>query len=154
MNIIINISLILAAFVMTEFVAWFLHKYLMHGILWNIHYDHHNLTGKKIQKNDLFMLVFAIPSWLLIMFGMMNNFDYKLWLGIGILLYGIVYFLFHDVLIHKRHRKLRRLIFSDVSSSYLNAVIKAHHAHHKHINIETGESFGMLFVHPKYFSSK
>lgn len=152
MNIIINILLVVFAFILTEFAAWFLHKYIMHGVLWNIHYDHHNLSGKKFQKNDLFMLVFAIPSWLLIMFGMIDDFDYKLWLGVGILIYGLVYFIFHDVLIHKRHKKMRKLIFGNISNKYLNAVIKAHHAHHKHVNKEPGESYGMLFVNLKYFS--
>ena len=24
-----------------EFMAWFTHKYVMHGFLWNLHFDHH-----------------------------------------------------------------------------------------------------------------
>jgi beta-carotene 3-hydroxylase len=134
-----------------EFVAWFTHKYIMHGFLWNLHEDHHVQTPGFFQKNDSFFLIFAVPSWLFIMFGAMDGFDFKIWIGFGILLYGIAYFLFHEVLIHKRLKKLRKVLFGNVENKYLKAVLKAHHAHHKHITKEDGESFGMLIIHPKYW---
>jgi hypothetical protein len=50
----LNISITIFTFFAMEFVAWFTHKYIMHGILWNVHLDHHQVDkNKKIQKNDL-----------------------------------------------------------------------------------------------------
>ena len=34
MQMIINILLVLTAFLSMEFMAWFTHKYVMHGFLW------------------------------------------------------------------------------------------------------------------------
>ena len=31
----------LLSFCFMEFMAWFAHKYLMHGVLWFLHEDHH-----------------------------------------------------------------------------------------------------------------
>ena len=36
-DLIINISITIATFLFMEFVAWFTHKYVMHGFLWEIH---------------------------------------------------------------------------------------------------------------------
>ena len=64
---------LILAFLWMEFTAWFVHKYVMHGFLWSIHEDHHQPTGKLFQRNDLFFLIFAIPSWLCIMLGLMHQ---------------------------------------------------------------------------------
>ena len=37
-----------------EFVAWFSHKYIMHGFGWAWHRDHHEPHDNKLEKNDLF----------------------------------------------------------------------------------------------------
>ncbi len=41
MSTILLVSAIFGAFVLMEGVAWFTHKYVMHGFLWSIHRDHH-----------------------------------------------------------------------------------------------------------------
>ena len=151
MNIFSVILILIATFLMMEFVAWFAHKYVMHGFLWSLHEDHHNQPKGFFQKNDFFFLIFAIPSWLFIMFGAIDGFDYKLWIGYGILVYGIAYFLFHEVLIHQRLKKLRKFLFGKVENKYLKAVLKAHHAHHKYLTKHPGESFGMLIFSKKYY---
>jgi beta-carotene 3-hydroxylase len=135
-----------------EFVAWFTHKYIMHGFLWSLHKDHHVQPKSFIQKNDSFFLIFAIPSWLFIMFGALNEFDYKIWIGFGILAYGIAYFLIHEVLIHNRLKKLRKILFPNIESSYLQAILKAHKSHHKYLEKHPGESYGMLIIGKKYFN--
>ncbi|MBX3042133.1 MAG: carotene hydroxylase [Candidatus Kapabacteria bacterium] len=137
-----------------EFVAWFTHKYVMHGFLWSLHRDHHVQPKGFFQRNDTFFLIFAIPSWLFIMFGMMNGFDFRIWIGLGIMLYGIAYFLFHEVLIHQRMKKLRKILFRNLDNSYLKSVIKAHHAHHKYLDKNPGESYGMLIIGKKYKINK
>ena len=35
------ILVFILTFSMMEFMAWFTHKYVMHGFLWKLHADHH-----------------------------------------------------------------------------------------------------------------
>ena len=141
-----TIALILAFWFM-EFMAWFTHKYVMHGLLWNLHEDHHQPTGKMFQKNDLFFLVFAVPSWLCIMLGMIYVNYFSVGFGAGIAVYGLVYFLVHDVLIHRRFKW-----FDKTNNRYFRAIRKAHKVHHKNQYKEKGKCFGMLIVSREYFS--
>jgi beta-carotene 3-hydroxylase len=60
--IIKNILVTLAAFVAMEAVAWFTHKYIMHGLLWKLHKDHHKKDSYGFfERNDFFFLIFALP---------------------------------------------------------------------------------------------
>lgn len=136
------------AFCLMEFAAWSAHKYLMHGFLWKIHEDHHKVTPRFFEKNDLFFLIFAIPSWLCIMLGFIYHVNFSIGFGFGIALYGIVYFLVHDVLIHRRFKW-----FDKTNNAYFKAIRKAHKIHHKNQEKEDGECFGMLIVPRKYFQS-
>lgn len=148
MNPILGVLILIATFLFMEFVAWSAHKYLMHGQLWFLHADHHSKgEGQFFEKNDSFFLIFAIPSWLCIMFGMMHGFDFKMWIGFGIAAYGLCYFLVHDIFIHQRFKILTR-----TDNIYLRAIRKAHKVHHKHQNKEDGECFGMLIVPMKYYA--
>lgn len=151
MTYIINALIILAAFIAMEVIAWALHKYVMHGFLWNIHEDHHIRKNKLFEKNDFFAIVFGIPSWLFIMFGIMGGCDYRLYIGIGITLYGIAYVLIHDGLIHNRIK-----VFSHTKNRYLLGLRKGHLAHHIHdtdpnYKKENDVCYGMLWVPLKYF---
>ena len=140
-------AILFATFFVMEFVAWSAHKYLMHGFLWNLHEDHHSHgEGQFFEKNDSFFLIFAVPSWLLIMFGVMGGWDFRVWIGFGIALYGLCYFLVHDVFIHQRFKWLR-----NTENVYFRAIRKAHKVHHKRLTKEDGECFGMLFVPLKYY---
>lgn len=141
-----NILLIIGTFFFMEFMAWFTHKYVMHGLGWYFHRDHHQREPGFFEKNDVFFLIFAVPSWLFIMFGMMAGNDWRVFVGIGIALYGLCYFLVHDVFIHRRFNW-----FKHSDNFYLRAIRKAHKVHHKHLNKEEGECFGMLIVPFKYF---
>ena len=136
----------LATYVVMEGITWCTHKFVMHGLMWYFHEDHHQPRGGFFEKNDAFFLIFAVPSCLLIVFGSMEAFDFRFFIGIGILLYGLSYFLIHDVLIHQRFDW-----FSRTDNVYFRAIRKAHKVHHKHLNKEHGECFGMLYVPKKYF---
>jgi len=145
--------IVLVTVVIMEFVAWTAHKFLMHGWLWIWHEDHHKPHYEKegfFEKNDLFFLVFAIPSAFSYMVGSYYS-DYRwlLFVGIGISIYGLIYFLIHDVYIHQRFKWFKQL-----DSKYSRAILRAHGAHHSKTHKEDGESFGLLFVHPKYFKKK
>ena len=132
-----------------EGVAWFTHKYIMHGFLWSLHKDHHKKESEGfLEHNDFFFLIFAIPGILALFFGREQGFNYLFWIGFGITLYGMAYFLVHDVFIHQRFK-----IFRNTDNSYLKAIRRAHKMHHKHLTKEEGESFGMLWVSLKYFRS-
>ena len=147
MSMIINLLIVVATFFFMEFVAWFTHKYVMHGFLWILHRDHHRPEPGFFEKNDAFFLIFAIPAITLILFGASNGFmDVRVWMGFGITLYGLCYFFVHDIFIHQRAKWLRR-----TDNIYFRAIRKAHKVHHKHRGKEEGECFGMLFVPFKYF---
>ena len=133
--------IVIVAFVGMEFAAWATHKYLMHGPLWFLHEDHHVLTGKPLQKNDSFALIFAIPSASGFIFGSIYQNDILFFSGLGILLYGIAYLFVHDIFIHRRIK-----IFTKPKNSYLRAVLYEHRKHHANEQKEKGEFFVMLFV--------
>jgi beta-carotene 3-hydroxylase len=141
-----NILIILATAVFMEFVAWATHKYVMHGFLWYLHKDHHEKEPGFFEKNDAFFLIFAIPSWLFIQFGLMYKIYWLASIGYGIALYGILYFLIHDVIIHQRFKW-----FSRSNNVYVKTIRWAHKMHHKSLKKQDGESFGMLIVAKKYF---
>lgn len=145
--VIINILIVLAAFVGMECVAWLAHKYLMHGLLWSLHHDHHQRDDSDFfEKNDYFFIIFAIPGILCLLVGLNAGFNAFFWIGLGITLYGFTYFIVHDVFIHQRFR-----IFRNTDSVYLKAIRRAHKMHHKHLGKYQGECFGMLWVPIKYF---
>jgi beta-carotene 3-hydroxylase len=130
-----------------EMVTWCTHKFVMHGFLWYLHEDHHQPKYQGIfEKNDAFFAIFAIPSILLFYFGVQPELNYLFFIGLGILLYGLAYFLIHDVLIHQRFKW-----FKHTKNKYLIGLRKAHKVHHKHLGKEEGECFGMLNVPKKYF---
>ena len=150
MDFLINIIAFLIAFFGMEFMAWFTHKYIMHGFLWYLHEDHHQPNPNTFfEKNDAFFLVYAIPSWLCIMLGMMNGLSYIVFIGFGILAYGITYFLLHDVLIHRRFKW-----FDKVQTPYFKAIRKAHKVHHKNRFKNGCTCFGLLFFPSKYLNEQ
>jgi beta-carotene 3-hydroxylase len=145
MEIFYNVLAIIGTFFFMEFVAWFTHKYVMHGLFWVLHKDHHQKETGFFEKNDAFFLIFAVPSMILIFLGVMNGNDIRLFIGLGIALYGLCYFLVHDIFIHQRFKLFRR-----TNNFYMRALRKAHKVHHKHLNKEEGECFGMLIVPFRY----
>jgi beta-carotene 3-hydroxylase len=143
MELILNILLVITAFFFMEFMAWFTHKYVMHGFMWYFHADHHIRDGRKVERNDIFAVIFAIPSILLIYLGVVLPNAYLLSIGIGIMLYGAAYFLFHDVYVHQRIP-----LFKNFSNRYLRATVKAHQEHH---NPHADYNFGFLIAPMKYY---
>jgi beta-carotene 3-hydroxylase len=137
---------LILAFATMEGCAWAAHKYLMHGSMWIFHQDHHVGSSGIFERNDVFFLIFAIPSWLGIMLGIIYNQYFFVWFGYGIAAYGFAYFLIHDVFIHRRFKWIR-----DIDTPYFMAIRKAHKVHHKYQNKEDGECFGMLWVPRKYY---
>jgi beta-carotene 3-hydroxylase len=142
------LAIVIVSYFLMECVAWIAHKYIMHGFLWRLHKDHHNKESQSFfEKNDYFFLIFAIPGILFLLAGsFVTSLVILLYAGIGIVLYGLTYFLVHDVFIHQRFKVLR-----NIDNFYFRAIRRAHKNHHKNINKEQGECFGMLWVPLKYF---
>jgi beta-carotene 3-hydroxylase len=142
MSLILNISIIIVTFWLMEFIAWATHKYVMHGFLWKLHKDHHQVNKDRIlENNDAFFLIFAIPGAVFMIIG-----STLLYVGIGITLYGFAYFIVHEVFIHQRIK-----LFKRTRITYFKAIRKAHKVHHKSLVKENGSCFGMLIVPFKYW---
>lgn len=146
MNAWIYILITVLTFFLMEAVAWGAHKYVMHGFLWYLHEDHHIKKPGFFEKNDAFFLIFAIPSAAGFILGSATSYHFLFFIGLGILIYGVAYFLVHEVFIHQRFKW-----FTRSNNRYLRAIRKAHKVHHKHLTKEHGECFGMLIVPIKYW---
>lgn len=142
----IYLLITLATFCIMEGITWLTHRFVMHGFLWYLHEDHHQKGPGFFEKNDAFFIIFAIPSWLCIMLGSMNQVYWVVSIGAGIALYGFAYFLVHEVIIHQRIK-----LFTRTNNRYIKAIRWAHKMHHKHLDKHEGESFGMLIVAKKYW---
>ncbi len=153
MTILFYTFVTVTAFLAMEFVAWFAHKYIMHGWLWNWHEDHHKPHEKEgfFEKNDRFFLVFAIPSAACYILGSVyaDHWFFLFFIGVGISLYGFTYFLIHDVYIHRRFNW-----FKVLDGKYSRAILRAHGAHHSKQTKEDCESFGLLVVSKKFFGKR
>lgn len=140
------VAIMLGAYVAMEFVAWATHKYVMHGFLWSLHRDHHVKDPGFFERNDSFFLIFAVPGSSTIIWGSTQAQWYFVAIGLGITLYGLTYFLIHEVFIHQRFKWFR-----NTQSAYLNAIRRAHKMHHKHLTKHDGENFGLLVVPWRYY---
>jgi len=122
-----------------EFVAWAAHKYIMHGWGWGWHRDHHEPHDKVFEKNDLFGVVGAATAIALFTIGFFYS-PFLWWVGMGITLYGVIYTLIHDGLVHQR-------FFRWVPKrGYAKRLVQAHKLHHATLGKEGGVSFGFVFA--------
>ncbi len=69
--------------------------------------------------------------------------DWALWVGAGVAFYGVIYFGFHDVVVHGRiaHRIVPR-------SRYFKRIVQAHKLHHAAEGREGAVSFGFIYAPP------
>lgn len=142
-----NFLILFTTFILMEGATWLIHKYIMHGLLWVLHRDHHDhSTEGPFENNDFFFVIFASPAIALMYYGSLGHFNYLFYIGLGITLYGMAYFLVHDIFIHQRLRW-----FANTQNPYFLAIRRAHKQHHKHMSKENGECFGFLYVPVKYF---
>jgi|TARA_Y100001980_G_C14542556_1_gene320954 beta-carotene 3-hydroxylase len=146
MSLILKISIVIGTFIFMEGVAWFTHKYIMHGFLWNLHKSHHKVHKHFFEMNDLFAVIFSIPSILLIYIGYSyESYSILKYFGIGIFLYGVAYIIFHDIIVHRRIK-----INFKINSEYMKRIMNAHYVHHKVHTKEGAKAFGFLFAPKKY----
>lgn len=150
MSWIINGLIIIGTFLIMEGAAWFTHKYIMHGFLWTWHRSHHKVHSHPLEMNDLFAVVFSIPSILLIVIGFeIPAVGWLKFVGFGILAYGLFYFIFHDIIVHRRIN-----VKFKAKHPYMKRIIKAHYIHHEKHTKKGGEAFGFLYAPKKYESKR
>lgn len=78
-----------------EFMAWFTHKYVMHGFLWSLHKDHHRKDHDSwFERNDAFFIFYAIVSFSFFLLWKYNDLWIGLPIGVGIFAYGLAYLWF------------------------------------------------------------
>lgn len=139
------ICVVIATVLVMEGVAWASHRYVMHGFGWNWHRDHHEPHDGLLERNDLYALVGAGMSICMFVLGspMIRGpaaWEPGTWIGLGVLIYGIIYTVIHDGLIHQRwfHWVPKR--------GYAKRLVQAHRLHHATIGKEGGVSFGFVLA--------
>ncbi|HSF53519.1 MAG TPA: sterol desaturase family protein [Algoriphagus sp.] len=142
------IGFIALGFAVMEFSGWFIHKYLMHGPLWMIHKTHHQPSKSFFELNDLFSILFGSIALLLIFSGV-DDLDFRFWIGVGISLYGVLYFILHDIWVHRRLKW-----FDRPKNPLLKGIFKAHQAHHRTSQKDDAVSFGLFLVPKKFFKDE
>ena len=145
MNIWMNIAAFLVGLLGMEGVAWFTHKYIMHGPLWMLHKDHHVPHENPLERNDWFAVFFASPAILLMVFGPGGSAGPWFWLGAGITGYGLLYVILHDIIVHRRIK-----VKYKPATKYMKRIIRAHKVHHKSLGKDDAEAFGFLWALPRY----
>lgn len=137
-----NTLIVLATVAAMEIVATLAHKYIMHGWGWGWHLSHHEPRTGWFEVNDLYAVVFAVLAIALIAVGTSGVWPLQ-WIGAGMTLYGAIYFMVHDGLVHQRwpFRYIPR-------RGYLKRLYMAHRLHHAVRGKEDCVSFGFLYAPP------
>ena len=138
------IFLWLATVLAMEGFANVMHRWVMHGPGWFLHKSHHRPRNGRFELNDLYALIFAVPSIVLINRGIQGDLGgWAIAVGVGIATYGMIYFGFHDVIVHRRmqHHYIPK-------SPYMKRIVQAHRLHHAVESKHHGLSFGFLVAPP------
>lgn len=137
-----NALIVLVTVVGMEIAAALAHKYIMHGWGWGWHLSHHEPHKGWFELNDLYAVAFAGLAILLIYLGSEGMWPLQ-WIGAGMTLYGIMYFIVHDGLVHQRwpFRYVPR-------RGYFKRLYMAHRMHHAVRGKEGCVSFGFLYAPP------
>ena len=136
----VGILLFLLTIAAMEGVAYAAHRWIMHGVGWFLHRSHHRPRHGNWELNDLYAVIFAVPSFVLLLGGVqLGWWPGCTWIGAGIAAYGAIYFGFHDVIVHRRlpTRFLPK-------STYMKRIVQAHRLHHVVETREGTVSFGFL----------
>ncbi len=142
MSILSGLGVFILTVLFMEGFAYVAHRWLMHGPGWFLHKSHHRPRTGTFELNDLYAVVFAVPSISLFWYGIgLGHGALYAWIGGGIAAYGAIYFGFHDVIVHKRigHRYLPK-------STYMKRVMQAHRLHHVVETKDGTVSFGFLWA--------
>jgi beta-carotene 3-hydroxylase len=142
MSFVIPALLVILTIIFMEWFASWSHEHILHGWGWAWHKSHHEPHDELLEKNDLYGLVFAAFSIFLFWIGA-RYFLPVWWIALGISLYGVLYFFFHDGLVHQRWP------FKYVPRrGYLKRIYQAHRMHHAVEGRDGCVSFGFVYAEP------
>jgi beta-carotene 3-hydroxylase len=137
----IPLLIVLLTVVGMELVASAVHRFVMHGPGWGWHRSHHEPGHGLFERNDLYALVFAFVSLGLFVAGM--RWPALWWVGLGTVIYGLLYAILHDGLVHQRFPFIK-----SPRSGYLKRLVQAHRMHHSVRGREGTVSFGFIYAPP------
>jgi beta-carotene 3-hydroxylase len=145
MSLLAGLALFFLTIAFMELFAYVVHRWVMHGRLgWVLHASHHRPRSGMFELNDLYGVIFALPSIALLYGGVQGGWgEWAIWVGAGIAGYGAIYFGFHDVIVHGRlaHRIVPR-------STYFKRIVQAHRIHHAVESRGGTVSFGFIYAPP------
>ncbi|EQB32930.1 sterol desaturase family protein [Sphingobium ummariense] len=144
MHPLLLLLLFVATVVAMEGFAYVMHRWVMHGPGWFLHASHHRPRTGRWEANDLYFVIFALPSILLLLGGVQWGWgNWATAVGAGIAAYGAIYLGFHDIIVHRRvsHRYVAR-------SRYMKRIVQAHRLHHAVETKHGTVSFGFLIAPP------
>ncbi len=133
------IGLTILGFVGLEIFSYVIHRWFFHGILWRIHESHHVATKGKFELNDIFSVIFGGTSVLLLVFAeypLSESFAFPV--GLGIAIYGVFYFIVHDLFTH------RRFLPFGSENKLLLTIRAAHQRHHQTADKIGIEPYGLF----------
>jgi len=121
-----DVLIAVVALVLMEPTTAFVHRFVMHGFGMGWHRSRHEPPAAVLEANDLFPVVFATATIVLLAIGVyvVSAPRALVPIGIGITAYGASYLLVHDVVIH------RRLAFLPLPDRLLRRWREAHNVHH------------------------
>lgn len=97
--------IIVAVACVMEPVTTYIHRTLMHKTMWIWHKSHHDREGKSFEYNDYFPIVFSVVAISLFVIGI--RYPLVRYIAVGITLYGFLYFIVHEIIIHSRFGRIR-----------------------------------------------
>ncbi len=141
LHYLIPIMLVVGTVAFMEWFSAWSHEHIMHGWGWGWHKSHHEPHDGMFEKNDLYALVFAALA--IALYVGANWFKPLWWIGLGLTIYGVLYFFMHDGLVHQRWP------FKYVPrKGYLKRVYQAHRLHHAVKGRDGCVSFGFIYAEP------
>jgi beta-carotene 3-hydroxylase len=143
------IALTFLGFAGLEAFSYVVHRWFFHGVLWKIHRTHHYPRKGAFELNDLFSVGFGLASILLIVFAeypLLESVSFPI--GLGIAIYGVLYFLAHDLFTHRRF-----LPFAS-GNKVLLSIRTAHQHHHQTVEKTGQEPFGLFVYNYRQFAGK
>jgi beta-carotene 3-hydroxylase len=139
-----GLGVAIATLLAMEVVAIVAHRHIMHGPGWFLHRSHHSARHGLFEANDWYGVLGAAVAITLFWLGVQEGWgSLFVWLAIGVTAYGMVYFGFHDIIVH------RRIETGYVPrSAYMKRIVQAHRLHHVVESKDGTVSFGFLWAPP------
>ena len=133
----------LGALVAMEPISAGVHRFIGHGLAWELHRSHHEAPIEGIvglEANDAIPAVSAIVTMTMLALGRwVNGFAILQPLAVGMTLYGFAYFVVHDVYIHRRLALLPRRV----------GVLEPFRLHHLRHHRDGSGRWGIFWMSPR-----